>query len=390
MKEYKIAKGWAIFTYTFAPLLIGLFGWVLILPFRSEDFSPNAAWILIPVSIAMIVLMIFSIVDTYKSKILIQKDCIKSINSLSNKELKFEEIQGYIVNNQYIFVEPKDKQKKTIKISKYIRGYSEILYWLSENFPDLDLQNAAKEEQEILNDKSIGWTKEEREEKLKKARQTAKVLNWAAGIAAAWTIFYPRPYQYAILFSIIIPIVALVVTKIPNGLFKIDEKKGSAYPSVIYAFIYPSSGILLRALLDYEIFSYENVWLTTIILSICFILLLLIKQNEITFKKKIDIVKVGSLSLFVFAYSYGVVIHYNCYYDNSEAQLYTAKVLNKRISSGKSKIRYLELTSWGPQEDINKVSVGRGLYNRTEVGDEVNIYFRRGKLNIPWFIVTDK
>src|SRR5687768_3004916 len=122
MKEYKIAKGWAIFIYLFAPLLIGLFGWLLILPFQSGEFSSNATWIFIPVSIAMIALMIFGVIDTYKGRLIIKEDRIISVSSLSTRELKFEEIKGYTVNEQYIFVEPKDKLKKKIKISKYIGG----------------------------------------------------------------------------------------------------------------------------------------------------------------------------------------------------------------------------------------------------------------------------
>lgn len=74
MKEYKIAKGWAIFIYLVAPVLIGLFGWLLILPFLNGDFSPNASWILIPVSIAMIALMFFGVIDAYKGRLIIQED----------------------------------------------------------------------------------------------------------------------------------------------------------------------------------------------------------------------------------------------------------------------------------------------------------------------------
>jgi hypothetical protein len=390
MKEYKIAKGWAIFTYLFAPLFIGLFGWLLILPFLNGNFEPNASWILIPVSIAMIALIIFGVLDAYKGRLIIQDNSIKSISTLSNRELAFDEIKGFTVNQQYIFVEPTHKDKKRIKISKYIGGYSELLQWLSQNFSDLDVQNETFEEQEILNDETIGWTKEIREEKLKKARQTSKVINWAAGIIAAWTFFYPTPYQYSILSAIIIPIFALIVVKLSNGLIRVDEKKGSAYPSVIYAFIYPSLGLMLRAVSDYDIFDYSNVWLTTTIITVAFLFLLLIKQKEITFKNKIDYLTVSNLALFLFAYSFGTVIHTNCYYDNSEPKKFTAKVLDKRISSGKSTSYYLELSTWEQQDEIDEVSVGKGLYNRIEVGEEVNIYFRNGRLKIPWFIVTDE
>lgn len=391
MKEYKIAKGWAIFIYLFAPLLIGLFSWLLILPFQNGDFSPNAGWILIPISIAMIALMVFGVIDAYIGKLIIEEDYIKSISTFTNRELKIDDIEGFTVNEQYIFVEPKDKEKKRIKISKYIGSYGEILFWLSQNFPDLDLQNAIEEEQGILNDKTVGWTIEVLEEKLRRARKISKVINWAAGLSAAWIFFYPTPYQYSILTAIVIPIIALLAIKFFNGLIRIDEKNGSAYPSVVYAFVFPSLGLMLRALLDYNIFDYSNVWLTTVLITLIFLLLLLSKQQEITFKKKIDYLTVSFLALFLVAYSFGTVIHFNCYYDNSDAQNFTAKVIEKRESSGRrSTTYYLELSTWGLQEENDEISVSKGLYNKIEVNNEVDIYFRNGKLGIPWFTVKDK
>ena len=389
MKEYKIAKGWAIFIYLFAPLFIGLFSWVLTIPFQNGNLSPNASWVLIPVSIAMITLIIFGVLDTYKGRLTIQEDRITSVSLFSNRVLKFEEIKGFTVNEQYIFIQPLDKQKKKIKISKYIGGYGEILYCLSQHFPDLDELNRLVEEQDILNDDTIGWTKEAREKKILKARQTAKVINWVAGISAAWTFFYPTPYQYSILVAMIIPVVALLVAKFSDGLIRIDEKKGSAYPSVIYAFIFPSLVLMVRALLDYEIFDYNNVWQTTVIITLAFLFLLLMKQQEITFKQKSDFITVPCLTLFLFAYSFGTVIHINCYYDDSEAEHFTAKILEKRISSGKTTTYYLELSTWGKQNEVDEVSINKSLYNRVKIDDEVNIYFRNGKLEIPWYIVAD-
>jgi len=383
MREYKTAKGWAIFIYIFAPFLIGLFGWLLVLPFLDGNFEPNASWILIPVCIAMIALMVIGVLDVYKGRLIIHDNSIKTISTFSNRELTFDEIKGFTVNEQYIFIEPTSKEKKRIKISRYIGGDSEVIHWLSQNFPDLDIQNSIIEEEEILNDETFGWTKEIREEKLIRAKQISKFINWAAGLSAAWTFFYPTPYQYSIMTAIVLPIIALVVVKLSNGLIRVDEKKGSAYPSVIYAFIYPSLGIMLRAILDYDIFDHSNVWLTATIITITFLFLLLIKQKEITFKKKLDYLTVSSLALFLFAYSYGTVIHINCYYDNAEPKYFTAKVLEKRISSGRrSTTYYLELSTWGEQDKIDEVSVGEGLYNRIDIGDEVNIYFN----TIPFFL----
>jgi hypothetical protein len=388
--EYRIAKDWARFIYVTAPIMIALFSWVLYLPFKDGDFSPNYSWLLIPVALGMISLMVLGVLDAYKSRFIIEEDYIKSVGIFSTKKLNFDEIKGFFIDNQYIFVESSNNFKKTIKISSYTGGYGEILHWLSQYFTNLDAQNYQEELQDILSDEAIGDSVNIREEKLLRARKLAKTVNWAAFISTAWLLFYPHPYQYAIIFSIAVPIVALLVVKLSGNLIRIDEKRGAANPFVIYAFIFPSLGLLLRAILDYEIASYENVWQPTIVITTSIIIALLLKQSEITFKKGIDLVTVGSLYFFLIGYSYGLVIHYNCYYDKSNAQKYTVEILNKRTSSGKSTTRYLEVSSWGEQQDVSEVSVGKGLYSRTNVGDSVNVYYRNGNMGIPWYRLSDK
>lgn len=390
MKEYKLAKGWAIFIWVMAPVLIGLFGFLAVMPFIADEIDITLVLILTPISIGMLTLMVFGLIDVYKGRLIIQEDRLVSIGVFKSKNLKFDEIKGYTVNEQYIFVEPNTKEKKRIKISQYIGGYNEILLWLSENYLDLNIVNEQVEEQEILNNESIGWSKENREEKLSNARKISKTINWLGGLSFAWTLFYPKPYDYAVLSAFIIPIVALIAVKLSRGLIRIDKKDGSAYPSTIFAFIFPSLGLMLRSFLDYDIFDYSNVWIKAFFVTIAFLFILLFNQKEITFKKKQDYLTVSSLIMFLFAYGFGAVIYLNCNLDKSEPQHYTATILDKRISTGKHTSYYLKLTAWGQQKDIDEVSVEKGLYNRVDIDSEINIYFRNGKLEIPWFIVTDR
>lgn len=390
MKEYKIAKGWAIFIWVMAPVLIGLFGFLAVMPFIADEIDMTLVLILTPISIGMLTLMVLGLIDVYKGRLIIQEDRLVSIGVFKSKNLKFDEIKGYTVNEQYIFVEPNTKEKKRIKISQYIGGYNEILLWLSENYLDLNIVNEQVEEQEILNNESIGWSKENREEKLSNARKISKIINWLGGLSFAWTLFYPKPYDYAVLSAFIIPIVALIAVKLSRGLIRIDKKDGSTYPSTIFAFIFPSLGLMLRSFLDYDIFDYSNVWIKAFFVTVAFLFILLFNQKEVTFKKKQDYLTVSSLIMFLFAYGFGAVIYLNCNLDKSEPQHYTATILDKRISTGKHTSYYLKLTAWGQQKEIDEVSVEKGLYNRVEIDSEINIYFRNGKLEIPWFIVTDR
>ncbi len=390
MREYKIAKGWAIFIWILGPGLIALFGFSGIMPFLAEDINFILALILTPISIGMIILMVFGLIEVYKGRLLIENDRLVSIGAFKTKELKFDEIKGYTVNEQYIFVEPKTKEKKRIKISQYFGGYQEIIFWLSSKYENLDIVNAQAEEQEILNDETIGWSRDIREVKLLNARKISRIINWLGGISFVWTLFYPEPYDLAVLSALVIPIIALISVKLSGGLIRIDKKNGSAYPSTIYAFIFPSLGLMVRSLFDYDIFDYSNVWLKAVLVTVAFLFILLVKQKEITFKKKQDFLTVSSMMMLLFAYGFGAVIYLNCNLDKSEPQHYSATILDKRISTGKHTSYYLKLTAWGQQKEIDEVSVGKGLYNRVEINNEINIYFRNGLLEIPWFIVTDR
>ena len=390
MNEYRIAKGWAIFIWIMGPVLIALFGFLAIMPFLADEIKITIVLILTPISIGMVALMVFGLIDVFKGRFIIKEDRLVSIGVFKTKELRIEEIKGFTVNEQYIFVEPNTKDKKRIKISQYIGGYHEILNWLTRKYENLDIKNAQAEEQQILNDENVGWSREIREEKLSNAKKISKIINWLGGISVAWTLFYPTPYDYAVLSALIIPIIALIAVKLSGGLIRIDQKNGSAYPSTIYALILPSMGLMARAFFDYDIFDYSNVWLKATLVTVAFIFILLVNQKEITFRKKQDFLTISSLIIFLFAYGFGAVIYLNCNLDKSEPEHYTATILDKRISTGKHTSYYLKLTAWGQQKEIDEVSVNKGLYKRVEIDNEINIYFRNGKLEIPWYIVTDR
>lgn len=390
MKEYKTSKGWTIFIYLFTPVLLSLFIWLLITPFLRGNIFSDAIWILIPISTVMIAVMLFGVIEVYKGRILIDKHSIKSINTFSKIELKFDEIEGYRIAGGYIFVEPKSKEKKRIKISSYYGRTGEILFFLSKFVPDLDERNLLNEEKQILNDENFGFNKENRADNLSRARKVSKIINWTAGISAAWIFFYPTPYKYSILIAITIPIIAILVIKFSKGLIRTDEIRGSAYPAVMYAFIYPSLGLTIRAIYDYNIFDYSNVWTITITFTFALLFLLMYKQRELKFKKTLDYISVASFALFLFAYSFGTIIHINCYYDNDKPQSYTAKIIDKKKSTGNSTSYFLKLSNQGEQMEIDQVSVGKSLYNRVNVNDNVNINYRKGKFEIPWFTVSDQ
>jgi len=392
MREYKISKGWAIFIYITAPLLIALFCWILIMPFvptMKDDMNHNVYWFLVPMSLGMIALMTVGLIDTIKGKFVIDNDKIFTVSTFSNRQLMFNEIKGYRITDKYISIESNNENKKKLKVSTYFARTNEIVEWLSENYSDLDIVQANQEKEEILNNEEFGWTAEQREEKLINAHRTAKILNWTGGLIGAWTLCLANPYEYAIIASVVFPIICVIVLKYFNGLIRIDERKDTAYPTIFWAIFASSMGLCLRGLLDYNILDYSKIWTPSILIALTYIAVLTIGNKEFKFNKAKDYLTIIGFSIFMFGYGYGAVITLNCVYDKSEPETFNAKILSKRISSGKSTTYYFELTPWGQKKEVDEVSVSKDLYNRLEKNDNVNIYFMKGQFDIPWFDVTE-
>jgi len=389
MKEYKIGKGWAIFIYIFTPLLIALFAWILIMPFVLDDTPIEMLYFLAPLSIGMIAYMVVGLLDTIKGKVIISSDTVSIRSTFINRDLEFDKIKGFKVEQNYIYILPNTTTKKRIKISTYIGNSGELTTWLRSKFPDLHQVNKEKENAEILDNFEYGRNTKERSFQLHQAKKIAKVLNWAGGLIFAWTLFKPEPYLYAILASISLPIIATFIVIYYKGLIRINEEKGSASPTVIVAVLITSCGLLLRALLDYNIFDYSNIWIPSIIIGITMISLVVFGTREFKFKNIRDYFSVLFLTICFVCFGYGSIVTLNCIYDESVPQTYYSKVLDKHISSGKIKTYHITLATWGSQTENDDVSVTEELYDNLEIDDNVNIYLKKGRFEIPWFLVTE-
>lgn len=389
MKEYKIAKGWAILMYIGSPLLIALFAWMGVMPFLpGEDMPSDLALIFVPLSLTMITIMVLGLIDTVKGRFVIDTDRIYTTNVFNKRMLLFSEIKGFRIEDKYIFVEPIDKKKKRIKISTYYGKCDEIKEWLYEHYDDLALVNLMAEEKTILEDVQFGRTTEERENRLQRARLATRTLSGVSFAVAAWAFFWPYPYEVVCLALLVFPILAVLLLKISGGIIHLNDRKDSAYPTVLYCIAVPSFMIVMRALIDYNILEYTNTWVPAVLVAVFMIIIALIGNTEFTFKKATDFFGVAGITLFFFCAAYGGLIFLNCYYDESPEQEFHVKVLSKRMSSGKHTSYYVELTPWGNQTEAEEVSIDSDLYDRFEAGDSAYVYLKQGRFDVPWFEVS--
>lgn len=392
MRIYKIGKGWAWFIYIFATLIILLFCWLAIMPFVLEDTAVETAYYLIPISIAVIGLMILGILDVKIGSTVVKEDSISVKSVFNERSLKFEEIKGFKIEDNYIRIFPKNNAKKQLKVNSFIANKDEFIFWLTHNFTNLDEDLYDKEHTEIVENSEFGMNEEERSEKLNKASIITKIYSWLGGLTLVWTLFFPEPYyEYAILASVTVMVSAILVLIYFKGLIRINDIKGSAYPTIFFGVFTSIIGITLRALQDFNIYDYSNSWMPASIIAVVLIVLIVFATNEFKFEKIKDYFTVLFFAVLFFAFGYGTTITFNCMYDQSIPKYFKSKVVEKRISSGKyGDTYYIEVTAWHTQTESDDISVSKELYETTTIGDDIDISLKKGLLGIPWFLVDKR
>lgn len=139
MKTYRIARHWARITYALATLVIGFFGFLLLLPLYDDHFPLSVAWMTGPLSLGMIGWMVVGLLDTYKGRIHVAGDTLSTDSIFGRRSLQRSDILGYRITNSYLIVYPRNpRQHKKINISVYLDQLDELVDWLAVSAPDLD------------------------------------------------------------------------------------------------------------------------------------------------------------------------------------------------------------------------------------------------------------
>ncbi|SHH36591.1 hypothetical protein SAMN04488109_3878 [Chryseolinea serpens] len=389
MKIYRLAKGWTIFVYIFMVLVIAGLGWGIFNILSKGNPNETVYWLGPTLMMMGIGLSIYLIFEVKKDTFVIAKDRIYTTGTFYKRSLNLDEIRGFSVNEKYIFIEPTTKGKKRVRVSTYFGRTDDILAWLGERYPDLDELNAQQEHEEILSNPEFGWTEEQREHRLTQARRQARVVNVFGTIAAAWAFFWPHPYFWSMIAPMAMFMVGLVVTKLSNGLIRIEEKKNSAYPSVLYGVIFTGMCVMVRALLDFNILDFKKAWMLTGVITTLLIILVGFKNSELKFKTGTEIFTSIFIAVVLMAYSFGTAVTLNGLLDTSAPEVFTVKIVSKHVSGGKVTTYHLMLEPWGDQKESEDATVSSDFYHSIDAGESVEVYRMKGELGIPWFFVAE-
>jgi hypothetical protein len=255
-------------------------------------------------------------------------------------------------------------------------------------FPDLDLFDMEAEEDAMLNNADFGPNPEARKNRVKNAKLACRILNSMGVITTVWILFWPKPYNLVICVTVLVVIASFAMLVIFKGIIKLDERKGSAHPSLIYAIGLTSGSLAIRAAFDMSILSYKPFWMV----AIPFVLILLVffarTTGELKVKKATDLLTIFSVVLVLVIFAYGSITTLNAILDNNEPQVFEARILSKRIAKGKMKTYHVTLEPWGPKTEAGEVTVPATVFENVQVNTLAKVWLHPGAIGIPWYVVT--
>lgn len=390
MKTYKTAKGWRIFIYITAPLLATLSLYVISIPFTTQSSSIISDVLLITVSIAMITLCVIGSLEISKAKITIHENATITVKSIFNtRSLRFNEIKGYSINDKYICIVPKNNLLKQLKIHTYFKNIEEIQHWIYITFPNLDKEKTLNETDSILKNTAFGTDKSERKRKLKKAKTISIILNILSICIGLCLFFIPEYGKQLTIITIAFFASCIASIIYFKGLIKIDQENNSAYPTLFWAFFCTCCVLTLKAIFGFNILEYSKIWTPVIIIPTLLTALVLGVTKELSFKTFIDYFKTFIVFIIFMGTTYGALILTNFYFDESSIITYTSKIIDKRISKGKTTSYYLKLKSWTNNKKPIESIVSKEFYNKTDSGNRVTIQQKEGKFNIPYYFIIE-
>lgn len=389
LSSYRVSLTWRILLLLLALPLIGLFIWVGVMPFTDGVNRSLFAMIFLPaLALVMITVFALGVLDAFRSVLHIYPDRIVKREVFKTRAVRIADLEGYrLVQSQYtknIVLFPKNKTEKKIKLSSTFERFGELSAWVAQTLPDLDAREAAVEQQAILKDREYGHTERERGELLEKYRGVTKYLNNAGIAVGLWAFIFPQPYEILLVLCALFPLAGIMILVQSNGLVHFDERKNSAHPSIVRMFMMPALALALRSLLDFSIIDAKLLLLPVLAITAVFSGLMLAKSKEFTGKAWIKLLPI----IFVAVYAYGLTVMGNCLFDESRPEVFGVKVMDKRISGGRSTTYYVKLAPWGPITEADDATVPRSLYEQIQVGKEVYVVKKDGILRIPWFYIT--
>jgi len=339
------------------------------------------------IGLAFLALGLSVIAFTLKARLVLYADRLEMLSLVKTKSMTREQIAGWRVapTNSYpiLLLQPRSTEVKKLRIMLFFKTDDAFEGWFA-SLPNLDAVEQTEAVARIVGDQSLGATKEDRASRLSAAQRNAKLLTNAALITGFWGIIYAHPYQVVVAAQCFILVLVLALLMSGGGLYQIGGDRKDARADLSFPFLMPGFVLMMRSIIDINFYSLALIIKMTAAAGL-FLTLVLTAADRGLRQRRWGIAVITVFSLLC---SFGVLAEANTLLDQSEPQIFSAHILSKRISGGKTTTYYLLLEPWGPRLEGGEVSVPRSVYQVLGVGETACVHLSRGALRVPWYTVT--
>lgn len=380
-QQFTIKNSWKLFTVVVSMAMIagiGYFTFDALKTGRQAGF-----WIVI--CAGTLAMFTYCILWAINSVITLTLDTITKKSVFRTQTIILKEIKGVRFTSKYVLIENLSGKKTQLDDLSYFNDNGLIQARL-HGFRNLDTADIQASFKNVLHDKALGETATARKKNLKAMKTRSTYLNYAGIGVAVWLWFYPRPFEVVFSAAVLFIVLAAIYLFRHQNVMDInsDDRK-TAYPNVFSALIYPSAGILICGFIQFDLLKFTDclpyaLALITVLGVLCAALYLRDASKD----------KWGNfivVMVAVITFSIGSVIDVNCAFDHSPSKNYPATVLAMHYTSGKHSTYYLTLNNYGPLGGRDEIEVPRYVYNEVQINGRVNIYLKKGVLNIPWYFI---
>lgn len=215
----------------------------------------------------------------------------------------------------------------------------------------------------------------------KQAKNTVRAVNIIVFAILAWLIFTSIATQLAFLIMALVPFACMYLLREYKGIIVYDHEDGNK-PNIGLACVIAVCGMVIRIGSDYSIYSYQMVWIYGIAGTVLFIFLF---EAITKLPQESLILRLVINSFYGFFYCFALIIFFNCAFNNSPSNYFSARIIEKYETKGKNSSNVLILERWNTQTKNETEHVTQKLYDSKSIGDYIDIDYYDGTLGIGWY-----
>lgn len=193
----------------------------------------------------------YLILSLFTFRIILRPDSFAMSSCFSTKSIQSGDIAGFRIvptkNVATLLLVPKSPKAKKLKIPLFVSLDGAFYGWL-ETIPNLDAEDRAKAEAQLEVDTDLGFTPEERSQRLAAAQKTAKALNVISFAVVLWSWFYPHPRAFVVITLIALPLIVILLLVRSAGAYEMEGRRNDPRPNLVLPFILPGLILVLLAL----------------------------------------------------------------------------------------------------------------------------------------------